>query len=274
MTYQAPMCPPPIVRPLQMPSVDGIPAGRGASVVNHALIPAATQVDPCSTTAAPSPSAAPCNRVSRRTVMLNAAIAIPTLAASQASPLAPAIEWVQADPALAVIDQLTAAHKSASDIYCALDEAESEAKDRFGPKPACGISWRDYSWIGGDELDAARDDFLSSGLDPVTVAAEYIDAKERERAAQQTQQDWYQKSGLADLETSNQQAWAEANRLEDELEATMPTTMAGAVALLAFVAKELSGIASDTLHVNVLKNAIEFLRPRAENAVPATAAMA
>jgi len=201
--------------------------------------------------------------------MLNAAIAIPTLAAAQASPLAPAIEWVQPDPALTLIDQLTAAYKSASDIYCALDEAELDAKGRFGPTPACGISWRDYSLIAGDELDAARDDFLARGLDPVTVAAEYIDAKERERVAQQAHQDWYQKSGLADLETSNRRAWAEAHRLEDELEAMKPTTMAGAVALLAFVAKELTDFVSTREHVAILKNAIEFLRPRAENAVPA-----
>jgi hypothetical protein len=64
-----------------------------------------------------------------------------------------------------------------------LDKAEKAARPPHGNRPIALIAWRNYSHIGGSEIERARDEFIRDGIDETLVEEEYSSAKKRYRAA-------------------------------------------------------------------------------------------
>src|SRR5271163_357825 len=89
-----------------------------------------------------------------------------------------------ADPIFAAIEQHQKLFKAYDDLCDALEEAEMKAKKKHGDRPWSLIAWRNYSAIGGSEIDDRREEFLDlPGIDPKKIEKEYRDAKARQRAA-------------------------------------------------------------------------------------------
>lgn len=98
------------------------------------------------------------------------------------------------------------------------------------------IAWRDFSHIGGSEIDAARAQFLERKVAPrKAIEWEYLDAKARERAGERALIAWYKRAGLLEKLRERDRANVVDNRLHKRLARTRPTTPAGAAAFLSYV---------------------------------------
>src|ERR1700730_14070541 len=88
-----------------------------------------------------------------------------------------------------------------------LGEAEFEAGKTHGLRPCGLIAWRDYSMIGGPEIDRAGEEFLSQpGADRKQIDKEYRDAKAREVAALRAGPEWDERAGVAPLREQHERA--------------------------------------------------------------------
>jgi hypothetical protein len=163
---------------------------------------------------------------SRRAVLAGIATA-PALAA-------PALPLSEPDPIFAILKEhppLLAEHWEAARR---LDEAEGDTAER---RPCPLVAWRNYSHIGGSEIERARDEFLAlPGVDPKQIEREYREAKAREVAKEQDLEDWYVRNGLAELKAKSEKSWEAQKTALLALLTTRPTTIAGMIALLDHVA--------------------------------------
>jgi hypothetical protein len=58
-------------------------------------------------------------------------------------------------------------------LYEVLGKAENKAKKKHGRRPSSLIAWRNYSAIGGHEIDDRREEFLRlPGIDPKRIEKE------------------------------------------------------------------------------------------------------
>jgi hypothetical protein len=64
------------------------------------------------------------------------------------------------------------------------------------------IGWRNYSHIGGSEIERARREFIEGGMEPAVIEQEYRDAKRRYRAAIKAGKDWDKRCGLEARDTT------------------------------------------------------------------------
>ncbi len=166
-----------------------------------------------------------------------------------------------ADPALVALAEVRRTEDFFCGLYDALEQVETDAEAAgHGPRPFSLIAWREYSAIGGHEIDAAHAEFLAlPGADPKTIEVEYQDAKARYRAAISAAEEWDKSAGLTlqrrDLERASAArlaAWA-------QLAETTPTTPAGAAKVLDFVRSEMEHGEWD-LHLQILRRVVEALR--------------
>lgn len=102
------------------------------------------------------------------------------------------------------------------------------------------IEWRNYSSIGGHEIERARDEFLRElDADPEQIEREYRYAKDREKAAQLEDEAWDLRAGVAELRKQSDEAWCAQEKAGWALAKTKPSTVAGASALLKYAANDI-----------------------------------
>jgi hypothetical protein len=87
------------------------------------------------------------------------------------------------------------AYKLFNRLYDKLDTAKSAAAEKHGHRPIALIAWRNYSHIGGGEIERARKTFLENGEDASIIGQEYLDAKRRYRAVVKAGRDWDKRAG-------------------------------------------------------------------------------
>ncbi len=76
----------------------------------------------------------------------------------------------QPDPIFAAIDNHRKLVKAWNALSDALDRAESKAKKKHGQRPWSLVAWRNYSAIGGSEIEDRREEFLKlPGIDPKKI---------------------------------------------------------------------------------------------------------
>jgi hypothetical protein len=144
------------------------------------------------------------------------------------------------DPTLAALTNMRTLSRTVDRAYDAYNEAENAAESVLGRRPWSLIAWRSYSAIGGSELERARDDFLRRGIDPALVEAEYQDAKNRQRQAVRNGQQWDRKAKALHLRRAWESGRDKYRRSLWRLARTTPTTVNGAAAMAAWLAKELA----------------------------------
>jgi hypothetical protein len=99
------------------------------------------------------------------------------------------------DPIFAAISEIKHLEELTCKLTNALEDAEIEAAKTHGRRSWTLISWRNFSMIGGYEIERARDEFLQLlGADPERIDAEYQDAKSREMKAINAERDWYDRT--------------------------------------------------------------------------------
>lgn len=176
---------------------------------------------------------------------------LPTSAAKRSTP--------PADPIFALIERHAALKANWLKLSDDLEEAEYAAREVHGNRPIALIAWRNYSHIGGAEIDDRREEFLRlPGISPAKIEAEYRDAKARERAARRAETAWDKRAGLSELREQLRLALQAAHQLETRLGRTKPTTPAGAAALLQHVIND-DLCAEVEWHVRAIKTAIAAL---------------
>ena len=144
------------------------------------------------------------------------------------------------DPIFAAIDAYKARTKEMSCLYDKLEEAEFEAAKTYGRRLWPLIGWRNYSEIGGREIDDRRKEFLSQpGADPKQVEKEFRNAKAREAAAEQAGVEWDQRAGIAPLREQYERARLAEHRGGMRMARTKPTTMAGAAAMITYTRRDI-----------------------------------
>jgi hypothetical protein len=122
------------------------------------------------------------------------------------------------------------------------------------------IAWRNYSHIGGSEIDRARREFIRDGGDPEVVKQEYRDAKKRYRAKIKAGKDWDKCTGLVALTKAFDETGAEMLAAERALGTVTLLSVGDAAALIDRVhaGLEIFGELADWEKA-ALRNASEFL---------------
>jgi hypothetical protein len=140
-----------------------------------------------------------------------------------------------ADPIFALIDSHKKLQTAWNRLHDQLQEAEVNAAIEHGQRPIALIHWRNY-YIGASEIDARREQMLQeSEIDPARIELEYLDAKARLQAKMAAEKGWVVRAGLAAARRECDRAVAEQGRCEKRLSRTIPTTPAGAAALLHYI---------------------------------------
>jgi hypothetical protein len=147
-----------------------------------------------------------------------------------------------ADPIFVAIDAHRKLFKASYALYDVLDRAETKARKKYGRRPWSLIAWRNYSAIGGSEIEDRRDEFLKlPGIDPKKIEKEYLAAKARERAGQRAERAWDKRAGLAARRLELDRAILAERRAAIRMAQTKPRTAAGAAALLAHTSADIEG---------------------------------
>jgi hypothetical protein len=120
-------------------------------------------------------------------------------------------------------------------LYDQLQAAEYAAAQEHGWRPPELIHWRNYH-IGAFEIDTRRESLLEAGnVDRATVEQEYLDAKARYQAQVAAGLAWDKRTGLETLRKDVDRRSAAEWRYAKRLARTMPTTPAGAAALIQYI---------------------------------------
>ena len=140
-------------------------------------------------------------------------------------------------------------------LYDKLERAAFRGQNKYGSRPWSLIAWRDYSAIGGHEIDDRRDDFLGQpGANRKQIEKEYRDAKAREAAAKSAGIEWDKRAGLAELRDEYERARRAEHSAAMRMARTRPTTPAGIAALITFTRRDMQS--GDTeWHMAALKTA-------------------
>jgi hypothetical protein len=165
----------------------------------------------------------------------------------------------QVDPIFAAIDKHQKLCKVSNTLYDVLERAETKAKKKHGKRPWSLVAWRNYSAIGGSEIEDRREEFLKlPGIDPKKIEKEYLAAKARERAGERAERAWDKRAGLAAQRLELDHAMSAERRAAIRMAQTRPLTPTGAAALLAYVKTDMEG--GDVLwHEIALNTAINTL---------------
>jgi hypothetical protein len=182
-------------------------------------------------------STPPLNTPTSRRRFLSVTAALAAGSAALGLAIRPAL--ATADPIfarIAIHKKLTADWQRLNDQ---LDEAEWAAAQEHGRRPVELIHWRNYH-IGGSEIDSRREQLLEAGeIDPATVEQEYLDAKGRYQAQVVAGLAWDKSTGLETLRKDADRRIAAEWRYAKRLARTIPTTPAGAAALIHYILGDL-----------------------------------
>lgn len=171
------------------------------------------------------------------------------------------------DPVFAAIVTLKAADEKSIAAYEALDNAETAARVEHGNRPHELIAWRNYSAIGGSEIDDRRERFLRQRVaDPAQIEIEYQDAKRRYEKRVREGKTWDRLAGITSLREQNDQARRDFWTAAEALANTVPTTLPGAHLLLDLVVRELEWGDDEWMHRS-LSNARTAILTLAKTAI-------
>jgi hypothetical protein len=146
------------------------------------------------------------------------------------------------DPIFAAIDNHRKLLNAWVALYAALDRAEFKAQKKHGRRPLALVAWRNYSAIGGSEIDDRREDFLRQpGADPKKIEKEYLAAKARERAGKRAMSAWDKSAGLAAQRRELERAITAEQQAAVRMAKTKPRTAVGAAAMLRYVKTDMEG---------------------------------
>jgi hypothetical protein len=121
------------------------------------------------------------------------------------------------------------------------------------------IHWRDYT-IDASEIDTRRENLLEAGeVDPATVEQEYLEAKARYKAQIAAGLAWDKRAGLATLRKEVDRRVAAEKQYAKRLARTIPTTPAGAAALIRYVLDDDLEADESYWHMTALRSAIAAL---------------
>jgi hypothetical protein len=144
-------------------------------------------------------------------------------------------------------------------LYDQLQEAEHAAAQENGRRPIELIHWRNYH-IGASEIDTRRESLLEAGeVDRATVEQEYLDAKARYQAQVAAGLAWDKSTGLETLRKDVDRRSAAEWRYAKRLARTMPTTAAGAAALIQYILDTDLEPDETFWHVTALQTAVAAL---------------
>ena len=169
------------------------------------------------------------------------------------------------DPAFAAIAEHRRADAAFAKAVSRLDRAAAIVRRKHGLRPGLLISWRNYSAIGGSEIEKARDVFLQlPGISRRAIWREYRDAKARVRQQRRAQQQWDKRTGLVRLQREYDLADAAEEKAARKVAKTKPTTLAGAAALLDHAGISENFCARDNYETAIVRAVIEMLRAMPE----------
>ncbi|KRQ03330.1 hypothetical protein AOQ71_31905 [Bradyrhizobium manausense] len=190
---------------------------------------------------------------------ISTAIASPTAAPTLAASRVPEID---------VVDRYRCAKAALQQVSIELDDAHEKVSDIHGHRPAALIAWRNYSAIGGSEIEAMRERLLAAGEDPQMVEEEYNAARKRYRAAIQAGKAWDKRADLEVLTRRAEASRKEFAACQDALKALSPSTSEGALSLLDVIRENVEGFESiEPWEISLLAKANRFL----QSAVPLSA---
>jgi hypothetical protein len=163
------------------------------------------------------------------------------------------------DPIFAMIATHKTLRADWQRLYDQLDEAEWTAAEEHGRRPLELIHWRNYH-IGASEIDTRRESLLEAGeVDPATIEQEYLDAKARYKAQVAAGITWDKTTGLATLREGVDRRIAAERRYAKRLARTMPTTAAGAAALIQYILDDDLVGDESYWHMTALRSAVAAL---------------
>jgi len=182
------------------------------------------------------------------------ALAVPIVTSAAAGP----------DPIFAAIEkhrQIWAEHGA---VYNQIDQAEWKIREGKIDKhrPYGLVAWRNYSHIGGSEIDRVREEFLEQAVaDRETIEREYREKKAEHRAALRAEREWDRRNGLAPLRVRLNRLGRAGRTAEQALSEIAPTSVAGAAALVDYVRRDIEDFADDDRwYVAALANVAEGLK--------------
>ncbi|MGJ0391174.1 MAG: hypothetical protein ACR650_00185 [Methylocystis sp.] len=184
-----------------------------------------------------------------RTLALAPVAALATAAAAGAN----------ADPIIEALAEVKRLGEAGDRLYEELERAEIAAQKKLGPRPNSLVAWRDYSAIGGEEIDRARERYRKI-YDPELIDSEYRYVKEREQARERAMIEWDARAGIAELRRQYALSTAGFIEARERLGMLPPSTPAGAVAVLIFIKNELEEDWLEPWQALAVDNLIGFLR--------------
>jgi hypothetical protein len=184
--------------------------------------------------------------------------ALRALAAASVAITTPAAA-IGADPIFAAIDAHKKLFAAWQGLYDQLQDAEIDAAQEHGRRPIGLIHWRNYT-IGASEIETRRENLLEAGeVEPATVEQEYLDAKARYKAQVAAGLAWDKTTGLETLRKDVDRRIAAERRYVKRLARTMPTTPAGAAALIQYVLDDDLEADESYWHMTALRSAVAAL---------------
>jgi hypothetical protein len=184
--------------------------------------------------------------------------ALCALAAGSVAMTTPAAA-IGADPIFAMIASHKKLQAAWQGLYDQLDEAKWTAAKEHGNRPIELIHWRNYH-IGESEIDTRRESLLEAGeVEPATVEQEYLDAKARYKAQVAAGLAWDKATGLETLREDVDRRIAAERRYVKRLARTMPTTPAGAAALIQYILDDDLEADETYWHMTALRSAVAAL---------------
>jgi hypothetical protein len=135
------------------------------------------------------------------------------------------------------IERYRLAESAFNEIYDELHGARFAASGAHGDRPSALIAWRNYSHIGGGEIEMMRDRLLEKGESAQIVEREYKAAKKRYRDIIQAGEDWDRKARLQKLTQREQKAREELSASRKALGELPPASLEDAFALSDLVQK-------------------------------------
>src|ERR1700682_4535106 len=166
---------------------------------------------------------------------------------------------IGADPSFAMIASHKKLQAAWNELYDRLQEAEFDAAKGHGNRPSALIHWRDYT-ICASEIDTRRAQLFEAGeIDPASFEQEYLDANARYEAKIASAVAWDKRTGLETLSKNVDLAVAAADRCTKSLARTMPTTAAGAAALIQYILDDDLEADETYCHMTALRSAVAAL---------------
>jgi hypothetical protein len=165
--------------------------------------------------------------------------------------------------ALSLVERCRSADRrwdTLADKITAIEEDEG-TRVQYGRRPIPLIAWRNYSHIGGSELERARDEFTAAGIPANVVRAEYEAAKKREREIERAGEEWDRKVGLTDVRKEFEDCRRETLAAWKALGKVPVTSVSDATAIIGLLRERMRKFdeLSDDWEVAAFMNASHFL---------------